>query len=47
MTRFVRMIIGAILLALIFNIGIVCAVDGNETQADLNVSKVVRLNRSL
>ena len=41
MTRFVRMIIGAILLALIFNIGIVCAVDGNETQADLNVSKVV------
>jgi hypothetical protein len=36
------MFIGAILLALIFNIGIVCAVDGNETQADLNVSKVVR-----
>jgi uncharacterized repeat protein (TIGR01451 family) len=41
MTRFVGMIMGAILLALIFNIGIVCAVDGNETQADLNVSKVV------
>ena len=41
MTRFVRMFIGAILLALIFNIGIVCAADGNETQADLNVSKVV------
>ena len=41
MTRFVRMIIGAILLALIFNIGIVCAVDGNETQADLNISKIV------
>jgi uncharacterized repeat protein (TIGR01451 family) len=35
------MFIGAILLALIFNIGIVCAADGNETQADLNVSKVV------
>ena len=41
MTRFFRMFIGAILLALIFNIGIVCAADGNETQADLNVSKVV------
>jgi len=41
LTRFVRMFIGAILLALIFNIGIVCAADGNETQADLNVSKVV------
>jgi hypothetical protein len=44
MKRFVRMIIGAILLALIFNIGIVCAVDGNETQADLNISKVVSSN---
>jgi uncharacterized repeat protein (TIGR01451 family) len=35
------MFIGAILLALIFNIGIVCAADGEETRADLNVSKVV------
>ena len=41
MTRFVRMIIGAILLTLIFNIGIVCAVDENEKQVDLNISKVV------
>jgi uncharacterized repeat protein (TIGR01451 family) len=35
------MFIGAILLALIFNIGIVCAADGEETHADLNVSKTV------
>lgn len=41
MTRFFRMFIGAILLALVFNIGIVCAVDGEVTHADLNVSKVV------
>ncbi|HUT37897.1 MAG TPA: DUF11 domain-containing protein, partial [Methanoregula sp.] len=41
MTRFFRICIGAILLALVFNIGIVCAADGGEIQADLNVSKVV------
>jgi uncharacterized repeat protein (TIGR01451 family) len=35
------MFIGTILLALIFNIGIVCAADGEETHADLNVSKTV------
>jgi hypothetical protein len=35
------MFIGAILLALVFNIGVVCAADGEGTQADLNVLKVV------
>jgi uncharacterized repeat protein (TIGR01451 family) len=35
------MCIGAVLLALVFNIGIACAADGQELQADLNVSKVV------
>ena len=37
------MFIGAILLALIINIGMVCAADGEETHADLNVSKTVTL----
>jgi uncharacterized repeat protein (TIGR01451 family) len=41
MTRFFRMFIGAILLALVFNIGIACAADGEGIHADLNVSKVV------
>ena len=41
MTRIFRMVIGAILLALVFNIGIVCAADGEEPHADLNVSKAV------
>ena len=35
------MCIGAILLALVFNIGIACAADGEGIPADLNVSKVV------
>jgi uncharacterized repeat protein (TIGR01451 family) len=35
------MVIGAILLALIFNIGIVCAADGEEPHTDLTISKVV------
>jgi len=41
MTRIFRIFIGAILLALLFTIGIVCAADGEEMQADLNVSKIV------
>jgi hypothetical protein len=41
MTRIFRICIGAILLALLFTIGIVCAADGEEMQADLNVSKIV------
>jgi uncharacterized repeat protein (TIGR01451 family) len=41
MTRFFRMCIGAILLALVFNIGIVCAADGEALQPNLSVSKVV------
>ena len=41
MTRFFRIFIGAILLALIFNIGIVCAADGEEPHTDLNISKMV------
>ena len=41
MTRFLKMIIGAILLALVFNIGMVCAADGEEPHTDLTVSKVV------
>ena len=41
MTRIFGMIIGVILLALVFNSGIVCAADGEETHADLNVSKTV------
>jgi len=35
------MCIGVILLALIFNFGIVRAADGEEMQADLNISKIV------
>jgi hypothetical protein len=35
------MVIGAILLALIFNIGIVCAADGEEPHTDLTISKAV------
>ena len=35
------MCIGAVLLALVFNIGIACAADGQVLQTDLNVSKVV------
>ena len=42
MTRIFRIFIGAILLALLFNIGIVCAADGKEPHTDLNVTKVVR-----
>jgi hypothetical protein len=41
MTRFFGMFIGAVLFALVFNIGIVCATDGEGTHADLNISKVV------
>jgi len=41
MTGIFRICIGAILLALILNIGIVCAADGEEMHADLNVSKIV------
>jgi len=41
MTRFHRTLFTVILLACIFSIGIVCAADAEETQADLNVSKVV------
>ena len=41
MTRIFRIFIGAILLALLFTIGIVCAADGEEMHADLNVSKIV------
>jgi len=41
MTRIFRIFIGAILLALIFNIGIACAADGKEPHTDLNVTKVV------
>ena len=41
MTRIFGMIIGAILLALVFSCGIVCAAEGGETHADLNISKVV------
>jgi uncharacterized repeat protein (TIGR01451 family) len=41
MTRIFGIIIGVILLALVFNSGIVCAADGEETHADLNVSKTV------
>jgi hypothetical protein len=41
MTRIFRIFIGAILLALLFTIGIVCAADGEEMQADLNASKIV------
>ena len=41
MTRFFKLFIGAILLALVFNIGVVCAADGEETHADLNISKIV------
>jgi len=41
MTRIFGMIIGAILLALVFSCGIVCAAEGEETHADLNISKVV------
>jgi uncharacterized repeat protein (TIGR01451 family) len=35
------MCIGAVLLALVVNIGIACAADGQELQADLNVTKIV------
>jgi uncharacterized repeat protein (TIGR01451 family) len=35
------MCMGAVLLALVFNIGIACAADDQELQADLNVTKVV------
>jgi hypothetical protein len=41
MKRFLKMVIGAILLALVFNIGMVCAADGEEPHTDLTVSKVV------
>ncbi len=41
MTRLVRMMTTAILLALVFTIGIAAAADYNETHADLNVSKAV------
>jgi uncharacterized repeat protein (TIGR01451 family) len=41
MTRTLRMFIGAILLALVFTVGIVCAADGDEMHADLALSKVV------
>ena len=41
MIRIFRIFIGAILLALLFTIGIVCAADGEEMHADLNVSKIV------
>jgi hypothetical protein len=41
MTRFLRALSAVILLACIVNIGIVCAADAEETQADLNVSKMV------
>jgi len=41
MTRTFGMFIGAILLALVFTTGIVCAAEGTETHADLNVSKAV------
>ena len=42
MTRIFRILTGAILLALLFNIGIVCAADGKKPHTDLNVTKVVR-----
>jgi hypothetical protein len=42
MTGIFRICIGAILLALLLNIGIVCAADGEVMHADLNVSKIVR-----
>ncbi len=38
------MFIGAILLALVFTTGIVCAAGGEETHADLNISKGVSSN---
>jgi hypothetical protein len=41
MTRLVRMMTAAILLALVFTTGIASAADYNETHADLNVSKAV------
>ena len=41
MTRFVKMCIGAILLALVFTIGIASAVDGEGMHAELNISKEV------
>jgi len=41
MTRFITMCMGAVLLALMINIGIACAADGDAMTADLNVSKVV------
>jgi uncharacterized repeat protein (TIGR01451 family) len=41
MIRFIHMITGAILLALVFNIGAVTATDVENPQADLNISKVV------
>ncbi|HUW85631.1 MAG TPA: DUF11 domain-containing protein [Methanoregula sp.] len=41
MTRFIHALSGIVLLALLFNIGIVSAADFEEKQADLNVSKLV------
>ena len=41
MTRLVLMILPAILLTVVFTIGIAAAADYNETHADLNVSKAV------
>ena len=41
MTRFVRMITAAILLALVFTMGIAAAAENDGSHADLNVSKVV------
>jgi hypothetical protein len=42
MTRFFKLCLGVVLLALVFNIGIACAEDSQGLQADLNVTKVVR-----
>jgi uncharacterized repeat protein (TIGR01451 family) len=42
MTRFFKLCLGVVLLALVFNIGIACAEDNQGLQADLNVTKVVR-----
>jgi hypothetical protein len=41
MTRFFTICLGAVLLSLVFTIGIACAADDQGLQADLNVSKVV------
>jgi uncharacterized repeat protein (TIGR01451 family) len=41
MTRFFTICLGAVLLSLVFTIGIACAADDQGLQADLNISKVV------